>query len=206
MKSCSKCNKTLDNSCFNFIKRKGVKHLKAACKSCQSLYENKRRLENLEYAREKQYRWFSENKEKHYDLVKEYQQTNKKYLKDKRKQRLSSDLNYRIARNLRSRLWHAIKKSKDNVSAVSDLGCSIEDLKTFLSIMFQPGMTWENYGTWHIDHVIPLSNFDLTCSDQLKKACHYTNLQPMWASENASKQNRYSGSYVPRIDSQTEQY
>jgi hypothetical protein len=72
-------------------------------------------------------------------------------------------------------------------SAVSDLGCSIPELKAYLEKMFQPGMTWENWGAWHIDHIIPLASFDLTDREQFLKACHYTNLQPLWAPDNQRK-------------------
>jgi hypothetical protein len=53
-------------------------------------------------------------------------------------------------------------------------------------------MTWENYGRkgWHIDHKKPISCFDLNDQEQLKEACHYTNLQPMWAIENIKKGGR----------------
>ena len=54
---------------------------------------------------------------------------------------------------------------------------------------FQSGMTWENHSIhgWHLDHKIPLAAFDLSDYEQFKKACHYTNLQPLWANENLSK-------------------
>lgn len=62
-----------------------------------------------------------------------------------------------------------------------------------LESLFKPGMSWENHGEWHIDHILPLASFDLTDEQQAAKACHYTNLQPLWASENMSK-----GARVPR--------
>lgn len=61
------------------------------------------------------------------------------------------------------------------------------ELRAHLETRFLPGMTWENYGAWHIDHVRPLASFDLTDRAQLLQACHYTNLQPLWARDNRSK-------------------
>lgn len=58
-----------------------------------------------------------------------------------------------------------------------------------LEAKFAPGMTWDNYGVdgWHIDHIMPLAAFDLTDEQQRQQACHYTNLQPLWAAENLAK-------------------
>lgn len=95
----------------------------------------------------------------------------------------------RIKHSLRSRLNHAINKDLKTGSAVDDLGCTIDELKLYLESKFSAGMTWNNWSRdgWHIDHIIPLSSFDLTDSEQLKKAIHYTNLQPLWAEENCKK-------------------
>jgi len=72
---------------------------------------------------------------------------------------------------------------------VQDLGCTIDELKLYLEAQFEPWMTWDNYGYygWHIDHIKPLANFDLTNRDQFLEACHYTNLQPMFWHDNLTK-------------------
>ena len=90
---------------------------------------------------------------------------------------------------MRNRLYHAVKKFQKTGSAIQDLGCSIEQFKVYIESQFQPGMSWDNwtFDGWHIDHIKPLSSFDLTDRKQLIDACHYTNLQPLWAEDNMRK-------------------
>ena len=73
------------------------------------------------------------------------------------------------------------------------LGCSLEDLRVYLESKFQIGMSWENCGRggWEIDHIRPLASFDLSASADLEKACHYTNLQPLWGPDNWGKGGVY---------------
>lgn len=97
----------------------------------------------------------------------------------------------KVVRVLRRRLWKAIKYNQKSGSAIRDLGCSIKELKIYLESKFKAGMSWENYGEWHIDHVKPLSKFNLRNKEEFKKACSYMNLQPLWAKENLSKQDKY---------------
>lgn len=96
----------------------------------------------------------------------------------------------RIIHNMRSRLNQFIKQKHNKT--VDLLGCSVPELKKHLESQFQPGMTWDNYGRtgWHIDHIKPLSSFDLTDLEQLTEACKYTNLQPLWAKDNIQKSNK----------------
>jgi hypothetical protein len=98
-----------------------------------------------------------------------------------------SAVQLKIAGRIRGRLKAAFNRGAQHGVAVRDLGCSIAELKTHLETLFQEGMTWENYGRWHIDHKTPLSAFDLTKTDQVLLACHWSNLQPLWARDNLSK-------------------
>ena len=98
---------------------------------------------------------------------------------------------FKLKQNLRNRIKNALKWGSKGGSAVTDLGLSISEYKIYLQCKFVEGMSWENYGRgqgkWTIDHIVPLSSFDLTDRDQFLKACHYTNTQPMWYVDNISK-------------------
>ena len=110
------------------------------------------------------------------------------------KQRKRRDINFKLATNARTRLNQALKTNQKIGSAVTGLGCSVEELRQYLELKFQPGMTWENWGRtgWHIDHIQPLNSFDLTKPEQFKQAVHYTNLQPLWAKDNWKKYTKLS--------------
>ena len=123
---------------------------------------------------------------------KAYYEANRDKIKDRQNNRIKTDIQYKLSRRLRSRLYHALQGNQKTGSAVRDLGCSIDELRLYLESKFQSGMSWDNwsfYG-WHIDHIKPLASFDLTDRQQLLLACHYTNLQPLWATDNLSKGDR----------------
>ena len=68
----------------------------------------------------------------------------------------------------------------------------MSQLISHIESQFKPGMTWDNWSRtgWHLDHIKPLVTFDLTDPEQFRVACHYLNLQPLWAKENLSKGGR----------------
>jgi 5-methylcytosine-specific restriction endonuclease McrA len=72
-------------------------------------------------------------------------------------------------------------------------GCSYDEFKIHIESQFTDDMSWDNYGLkgWHIDHIKPLSGFNLDSQCELKKAWHYTNLQPLWAEDNLKKGSKY---------------
>lgn len=137
------------------------------------------------------------NKRMNYD--KKYRETHKEEIKTQQKNfikksdyynlKKKKDINFKLACNLRTRLYVSLKNNQKVGSAVRDLGCSIPELKIYLESKFQDGMSWENWGVhgWHIDHIIPLDSFNLQNREEFLKACHYTNLQPLWANENIIK-------------------
>lgn len=104
-----------------------------------------------------------------------------------------NDPNYRMMIILRSRLRAAMKDNLKPGSAVRDLGCTIPELWLYLEAKFIDGMERSNMGNkpgqWSVDHIIPLSSFDLKDREQFLIACHYTNLQPLWHIHNLQKSN-----------------
>ena len=70
------------------------------------------------------------------------------------------------------------------------VGCTIEELKRHLQNQFDNKMSWQNYGSWHIDHKKAVSKFDLTKPKEQEKCFNYKNLQPLWGTDNLRKSNR----------------
>lgn len=127
-----------------------------------------------------------------YPNRKYYKTGNPRSNKDYIRERYKSDPIFKLSRLMRGRLNMALRINQKAGSAIRDLGCSIEELKSYLESKFEPGMSWDNHGKkgWHIDHIIPLSSFNLGNREELLRACHYTNLQPMWANANIAKRDK----------------
>lgn len=112
---------------------------------------------------------------------------------NKAKQRLN--INARIASRLRSLLSTALDRNQKQCSAVRDLGCTMDEFRSHLESRFysrEDGtrMSFENYGEWHLDHIKPLSSFDLSLPGEQSQAIHFTNIQPLWREDNLSKGKR----------------
>jgi hypothetical protein len=194
--------------------------LTSYCQNCNKLCSKQRHEDNKEYKKQynKEHReekflyntqYYKDHNEEILVQKGEYYQNNKEQIlasgkiyrhkpevkqriHNRHKEKKKTDINYYLACILRVRLANAIKRGTKSGSAVRDLGCSITEFKTYMEKLFWPGMSWENRGQWQIDHIIPISSFDLTDREQFLRACHYTNLQPLWAKDNLSKGNRIS--------------
>ena len=86
-----------------------------------------------------------------------------------------------LAGVVRGRVYIALKNDKE-MSSTEYLGCNIETFKKHIEQQFTEGMSWENYGEWHINHKIPLK-YNKTLLEEVAQQLHYTNRQPMWASK-----------------------
>jgi hypothetical protein len=202
-KICNCCKIEKEATCFqkNTARKDG---LQAKCKSCRKEYDVRNREKLSEYHKQyslknkekiklyqKEYhcsnkqktkKYRENNKEKIKKTKKQYRQNNKEKINECRRLKLKNNINFRLAHTLRVRLNKVLKSKSINKtfqSHVKFIGCSLTELKNHLEKQFIEGMNWENYGKWHIDHIKPLSNFDLKDEQQVKCACHYTNLQPL---------------------------
>lgn len=103
------------------------------------------------------------------------------------KQRRSTDRMFAVKLNMRTRFKFELAKRGEerSIKANEYLGCSWVFLRDYLAQKFTDGMSWNNYGEWHVDHIMPLAS--ATTRDDLIKLCHYSNLQPLWAFDNLSK-------------------
>ena len=117
---------------------------------------------------------------------------NRKKRQDKWKKRYYSDPVFRAKEFIKSRLKRVLKQKKvyKPVEFNNAFGTNFCNFKRHIENQFEVGMTWTNYGEWHLDHIRPLSSFNLSNKIEFKKANNYLNFQPLWAKENLKKSNK----------------
>jgi len=151
-------------------------------------YQKQHRIKNKERYNQKT-RERNKNNIKLKEYQKQWRKENKEKLKQYRDKQYKNNVNYKLIMVLRARIGKALKYNLKSKNTRKLLGCSIEELKIYLEKQFRNGMTWENHSQfgWHIDHIIPCENFDLSREEEQCKCFHYTNLQPLWWQDNLSK-------------------
>lgn len=94
-----------------------------------------------------------------------------------------------LGRRVRTALWRRLSENKGDNRWFEVLGYTVEDLYAHLERQFLKGMSWENMGEWHIDHIVPLSKCPASSPDDpnFKRVWALTNLRPLWAKDNLSK-------------------
>ena len=177
-KICKKCEIEKELNQFNKDKDSKDGH-RYKCRECTKIEYNK---------------YYENNREKEITRQINYQANNRESMNIQRNkrhlERYYSDSLYKLEYNLRNRIKMFLKTTKFNKiksGTLSIVGCTTIELKEYLENQFVDGMSWDNHGLygWHIDHIIPMSS--ATNEEDLYKLCHYTNLQPLWATDNLKK-------------------
>lgn len=181
MKVCCKCK--IEKPFELFPKDKSKKDgFFTQCKSCYKEYYEI----NKEKIKESVRKYKKENQES----VKQYNRIyKKKYNSDKLK---NNDF-YRFKHNTRNLIAMSFKRGKNqfkkNAKTESILGCTILEFRKYIQSKFTEGMSFDNQGKWHLDHIKPLA---LAKTEQdIIQLNHYTNFQPLWAKENFIKGAKY---------------
>jgi hypothetical protein len=194
MLKCTKCLQEKDESCFSKLTsdKRGYCY---KCKECARLEYSKWLDANREYNKERVREWRDKNTVHRQEYYKKFMTEERRkarvvwavaYAKKRRKE----DKAYMLHHILGCRLRKCIK-NKSDILTKETCGCTFQKLVEHLESKFLPGMSWGNYGfgkgKWVIDHIKPIAAFDKTNRDEVKLINHYTNLQPLWFEDNASK-------------------
>ncbi len=192
---CSRCGTTKPSS--EFHKSSTAKDgLCSHCKSCERERKAKYRSENKEKIRAQGQAQYAANPEKRRDSHRRWAKRNPEKLKEiKRRYRQSAK--GKVEANIRGYIHKTIKKGYKYKPTFEALGYTPGELIQHLEKRFLPGMTWDNYGEWHIDHIIPLSAFNYSTTKHIdfKRAWALSNLQPLWAADNIRKHARLVGAF-----------
>jgi len=214
-KICTKCN--VEKLSIEFHNNKSGKYgLTTRCKDCnkekakeyyqdnkekKNEYDKKYRENNKEYRK----KYYQDNKERTKEVDKKYRENNKEKKKEYyqnnkekiiennkeyiKKRRLKDPL-FKLKGDLRSLIGTSIRRKgyKKNSNTFNILGCEYSFFIKYMKEQFKDGMTWENHGEWHIDHIIPM--YAAQTEEEALVLNHYTNFQPLWAEENLYKSNK----------------
>jgi hypothetical protein len=133
---------------------------------------------NIEKERERRKQYYHKNKE-----------TERKKNNDWKKNNLKTDPLERMKKNIRDRIREYLTGENKSKRTFDIIGLDKEKFKSYIENKFTEGMTWENYGKWHLDHIKPL--YLSENEEDLIKLNHYTNLQPLWSEDNLKKNRKY---------------
>lgn len=202
-KTCNKCKeeKLIEEFTINKAVKGGREHM---CRICKNLAYKAKWQKNKEInaikRSEKRKRNIEVYRKREAEYRKKYRDANKEKVNEKYRNYMKEYRKSRPAFRMHKRISYIIKSSLDNRCSSNQifvkLGYNIEDLMKHLESKFKPGMSWDNYGEWHIDHIVPQSwlPFNSVDEENFLKCWSLNNLQPLWAKENISKSNRFSGS------------
>ena len=160
-------------------------------------YKKEYRKKNREHMNQVNNTWRANNPEKikqhranYFEKLKSDPERLAKYHKG-RNEYAKKHLPTRVRRALHARITRLLKFAKTNKACGTTelLGCTIQKLKAHIEAQFDDTMTWDNWGRdgWHIDHIKPCKDFDLTKRSEQLACFNYTNLRPLWYTDNLAR-------------------
>lgn len=151
-------------------------------------YEKKYRAEHKESIKQ----YFNIHKEELAEKAKIKRKENAEKLRAYYREKTASDKVFRTRKNISRLIPHAIHKKHFSKRMAYYFGCDFDTFKNHIEKQFRNGMNWSNYGLngWVIDHIIPISNFDLKKESEILKCYNYKNIQPLWRKENSLKADK----------------
>lgn len=192
-KICSRCKvvKPVTEFHKNSYRKVGYK---PECKQCKSLVTKLYREKNKEKLNEynKNYRKLKEEGHVFDNSILSDEERRIRHNKRCRvytKNRLENDALFKLKVNIRSSIARSFTLYKKSKKYEEILGITYEEFKSYIEDLFLDGMSWNNYGEWHLDHKTPLSWANT--EEEVYELNHYTNFQPLWAIDNLTKGNRY---------------
>lgn len=210
MKRCATCEEVKPKNEYG-KQSKAKDGLRYSCTECRNKEYMSNREHNIKRSRKyyrnnkermaiitKKYR--EKNRERYRESHQKYYQENKEAIKENVKRnhykRMDEDLGYRLLNRCRSRVYSALKAQNTHKAkrTIELIGCTVPELVKHLENQFTEGMTWDNYGKWHVDHIKPCALYDFTKEEHQRECFHYTNLQPLWAEDNFRKSAKYEAS------------
>jgi len=164
----------------------------------KKIADKKWRDSNKEYLSQKHKTWSEENREHLNEYHQKWREKNiDKHRENKRnyeKTRKHNDPIYKLINNFRTAVYQVLKESnvQKNGHYFEILKYTPDELITHLEEKFTGEMSWDNYGIWHVDHIRPISSFNIQeIGDESFMECwSLKNLQPLWGDENIRKSNK----------------
>jgi hypothetical protein len=198
-KRCPKCSFIKPASEFYADKNRGDGR-SGLCKQCSGELRRKWIARNPDYPKQ----WREKNRNRYNETAKSWREANPEKAREacrkSDRKRLSTPQG-RLNNNMSCAIWTSLKGNKGRVGWEKLVGYDRETLKKHIERSFLPGMSWENYGEWHIDHKIPLAafNFGSPADIDFQKAWGLNNLQPLWKLDNLSKKDKLLRPFQPSL-------
>jgi hypothetical protein len=178
------------------------------CDSCAKQYRSAHYLKNREKVRGQNAAWHEAHREERNQAMKRAYAADptghtarvqaakerrpdhyRKAAKLNARRRRTERIDVRLRSRISSQLRYCLSTGKGGQTSAKLLGYGIAEFRQHLERQFLRGMSWENMGEWHIDHIVPLASFTITGSDdpELRRAWALSNLRPLWARDNIAK-------------------